>query len=76
MANDLLAPERKGRAWQVGCCMSGLVAARPLRPVKQGVKRTHKAAPLNHAVAPDIAKSRSQVNRVVRHPCYRVLNDA
>ena len=29
------------------------------------VKRTQKAAPLNHAVAPDIAKSRSQVNRVV-----------
>ncbi|GAK59592.1 predicted GTPase [Candidatus Vecturithrix granuli] len=37
-ANDLLAPERKGRAWQVGCCILGLVAARPLCPVKQRVR--------------------------------------
>ena len=30
-SNDLLAPERKGRAWQVGCCISGVVVARPVR---------------------------------------------
>ena len=43
-----------------------LVCARPFRPVKRGVKRTQTAAPPHHAVAPDIAESRSQVNRVVR----------
>ena len=35
MANNLLAPERKGRARKSGGVISGLVVARPLRPVKQ-----------------------------------------
>ena len=34
--------------------------------MKQGVKRTHKAAPPHDAVAPDSAEGRSQVNRVDR----------
>ena len=36
-----------------------------LRPLKQDVKRTHKAAPPHYVVAADIAHYRSQVNRVV-----------
>ena len=39
---------------------------RPSKRLKQGVKRTHKAAPPHHAVAPDCAEGRLQVNRVVR----------
>ena len=65
MPNDLLAPERKGRAGKSGGFISGLVAARPVRPVKQGVKRTQKAAPPHHAVAADIADDRLRLNRVV-----------
>ena len=71
-SNDLLAPERKGRAGKSGGIISSLVAARPFRPVKQGVKRTQKAAPPHHAVAPDFADSRSQVNRVLAFPNLKV----
>ena len=46
------------------------VAAPSARTVKQGVKRTQKAAPPHHAVAPDSAKIRSQVNRVVLFPVF------
>ena len=38
ISNDLLAPERKGRAGKSGGILSGLVAARPLRPVRPGVR--------------------------------------
>ena len=42
ISNDLLAPERKGRAGKSGGILSGLGGARPLRSGKRGVKRTHK----------------------------------
>ena len=50
----------------MGGIFSRLGGRARLSRLKRGVKRTQKAAPLNHAVAPDIAKSRSQVNRVVK----------
>ena len=46
MANNLLAPERKGRARKSGGVISGLVVARPLRPVKQ----CRSASPCHHSV--------------------------
>jgi len=48
ISNDLLAPERKGRAGKSGGFMSSLVAARPLRPVKQGVSLIKKVKVVVH----------------------------
>ena len=62
-ANNLLQVTQGG-AGEVGLQMSAFVAAPPCAP-EQCVKRTHTAAPPHHAVAPDIAESRSQVNCVV-----------
>ena len=55
------------RARDKKCTIHQVYVAAPLcSRLKRGVKRTQKAAPPHHAVAPDSANSRSQVNRVVR----------
>ena len=64
MPNNGLQVTRKGgrKNWLLNV---KLVAARLFAHLKPGVKRTHKAAPPHHAVAPDSAEGRSQVNRVL-----------
>ena len=56
--------DQERRAETLVAVLSGLGSARLSWRVMRGVKRTHKAAPPHHAVAPDSAAGRSQVNRV------------
>ena len=64
--------DHTGRAGKLVGVVSGLGCARPVWRVMRGVKRTHTAAPPHHAVAPDFADSRSQVNRVLAFPNLKV----
>mgnify|MGYP003617285896 CR=1 FL=1 len=73
--------DQERRAETLVAVLSGLGSARLSWRVMRGVKRTHKAAPPHHAVAPDSAEGRSQVNRVVRlrigcvrnHQIFKIL---
>ena len=64
--NKAFAGDFERRAEKVWVVSFGFCGRASFSPLKRVVKRTHTAAPPHHAVAPDFAESRSQVNRVVR----------